>query len=90
MSRVGCWFCSSAVSQSIMKQVASDLDEATQRQLARGTQIREFMKQAPGQPYSVLQQVALIYTGTRTNVNRARSVTDECSSSPSSSPTAMP
>ena len=49
-------------------QFASDLDEATQRQLARGTQIREFMKQAPGQPYSVLQQVALIYTGTRTNV----------------------
>ena len=49
-------------------QFASDLDEATQRQLARGIQIREFMKQAPGQPYTVLQQVALIYTGTRTNV----------------------
>ena len=37
-----------------------DLDEATQRQLARGSLIREFMKQAPGQPYSVVQQVALI------------------------------
>lgn len=48
-------------------QFASDLDEGTQRQLARGNQIREFLKQAPGQPYSVLQQVALIYTGTRTN-----------------------
>ena len=45
-----------------------DLDEATQRQLARGSLIREFMKQAPGQPYSVVQQVALIYTATRTSV----------------------
>ena len=26
------------------------------------------MKQAPGQPYSVVQQVALIYTATRTSV----------------------
>ena len=41
-------------------QFASDLDEATQRQLA--------LKQAPGQPYSVVQQVALIYTATRTSV----------------------
>ena len=49
-------------------QFASDLDEATQRQLARGSLIREFMKQAPGQPYSVVQQVALIYTATRTSV----------------------
>ena len=49
-------------------QFASDLDDATQRLLARGIQIREFLKQAPGQPYSVLQQVALIYTATRTQV----------------------
>ena len=34
----------------------------------RGSLIREFMKQAPGQPYSVVQQVALIYTATRTSV----------------------
>ena len=38
------------------------------RQLARGSLIREFMKQAPVQPYSVVQQVALIYTATRTSV----------------------
>lgn len=29
-------------------QFASDLDEATQRQLARGSQLRELLKQAPG------------------------------------------
>ena len=28
----------------------------------------KIMKQAPGQPYSVVQQVALIYTATRTSV----------------------
>ena len=49
-------------------QFASDLDEATQRQLTRGIQLREVLKQAPGQPYSVLQQVALIYVGTRTSL----------------------
>jgi F-type H+/Na+-transporting ATPase subunit alpha len=47
-------------------QFASDLDASTQRLLLRGTQLRELLKQAPGQPYSVLQQVALIYIGTRT------------------------
>ena len=31
------------------------------------TSLRELLKQAPGQPYSVLQQVALIYIGTRTD-----------------------
>jgi F-type H+-transporting ATPase subunit alpha len=48
-------------------QFASDLDASTQRLLLRGTQLRELLKQAPGQPYSVLQQVALIYIGTRTD-----------------------
>lgn len=48
-------------------QFASDLDASTQRLLLRGTQLRELLKQSPGQPYSVLQQVALIYTGTRTD-----------------------
>lgn len=48
-------------------QFASDLDASTQRLLLRGTQLRELLKQAPGQPYSVLQQVALIYVGTRTD-----------------------
>jgi ATP synthase alpha/beta chain, C terminal domain len=48
-------------------QFASDLDASTQRLLLRGTQLRELLKQAPGQPYSVLQQVAIIYIGTRTD-----------------------
>ena len=44
-------------------QFASDLDEATQKQLARGTRLREILKQPQGSPLSVPQQVALIYTG---------------------------
>ena len=47
---------------------SSDLDEATQRQLIRGAQLRELLKQAPAQPLSVVQQVAIIYTGTRTSL----------------------
>jgi len=48
-------------------QFASDLDANTQKLLIRGNQLQELLKQSPGQPYSVLQQVALIYTGTRTD-----------------------
>ena len=44
-------------------QFASDLDEATQKQLARGTRLREILKQPQNSPLSVAQQVALIYTG---------------------------
>ena len=44
-------------------QFASDLDEATQKQLARGTRLREILKQPQGSPLSVAQQVALIYAG---------------------------
>jgi F-type H+-transporting ATPase subunit alpha len=44
-------------------QFASDLDEATQKQLARGTRLRELLKQPQNSPLSVGQQVALIYTG---------------------------
>ena len=44
-------------------QFASDLDEATQKQLARGTTLREVLKQPQNSPLSVGQQVALIYTG---------------------------
>jgi len=44
-------------------QFASDLDEATQKQLARGTRLREVLKQRQNSPLSVSQQVALIYTG---------------------------
>merc|ERR1712087_511535 len=44
-------------------QFASDLDEATQKQLARGTRLREVLKQPQNSPLSLPQQVALIYTG---------------------------
>ena len=44
-------------------QFASDLDEATQKQLARGTRLRELLKQPQNSPFSVGEQVALIFTG---------------------------
>ena len=44
-------------------QFASDLDEATQKQLARGTRLREILKQPQGSPLSVGEQIALIYAG---------------------------
>ena len=44
-------------------QFASDLDDATQKQLARGTRLREILKQPQNSPFSVAEQVALIYTG---------------------------
>lgn len=45
-------------------QFASDLDAATQKQLARGTRLREILKQPQNSPLSVEDQVASIYTGT--------------------------
>ena len=44
-------------------QFASDLDDATQKQLARGTRLREILKQPQNSPLSVAEQIALIYTG---------------------------
>ena len=44
-------------------QFASDLDQATQKQLARGSRLREILKQPQNSPLSVAQQVALIYAG---------------------------
>jgi len=44
-------------------QFASDLDQATQKQLARGARLREVLKQPQNSPLSVAEQVALIYTG---------------------------
>src|SRR6056300_1031283 len=46
-------------------QFASDLDQATPNQLARGARLRELLKQAQNQPLSVDMQVATIYTGTQ-------------------------
>ena len=44
-------------------QFASDLDKATQNQLARGQRLREILKQPQFSPLSVGDQVAAIYAG---------------------------
>lgn len=44
-------------------QFASDLDPATQAQLARGQRLREILKQAQYSPRSLPEQVAVIYAG---------------------------
>ncbi len=44
-------------------QFASDLDKATQDQLARGARLRELLKQAEYSPLAVYEQVAVVYAG---------------------------
>jgi F-type H+-transporting ATPase subunit alpha len=44
-------------------QFASDLDKATQNQLARGQRLRELLKQSQAAPLAVEEQVATIFTG---------------------------
>jgi F-type H+-transporting ATPase subunit alpha len=44
-------------------QFASDLDQATQNELARGQRLREMLKQSQNAPIPVEEQVVLIYTG---------------------------
>ena len=44
-------------------QFASDLDQATQNELARGQRLREMLKQAQNSPISVEEQAATIYSG---------------------------
>ena len=44
-------------------QFASDLDAATQAQLARGVRLREILKQPQFSPLPVAEQVAVIYSG---------------------------
>jgi len=44
-------------------QFASDLDAATQAQLARGVRLRELLKQPQATPLEVADQVAMIYAG---------------------------
>lgn len=44
-------------------QFASDLDQATQNQLARGQRLRELLKQAQNSPLPLNEQVAIIYAG---------------------------
>jgi len=44
-------------------QFASDLDQATQNQLARGQRLRELLKQKQNSPIPVEEQIAVIYSG---------------------------
>jgi F-type H+-transporting ATPase subunit alpha len=44
-------------------QFASDLDAATQAQLARGQRLRQILKQPQNFPLSVWEQVAVVYAG---------------------------
>jgi len=44
-------------------QFASDLDQATQNELARGQRLREMLKQSQNAPIPVEEQVVVIYTG---------------------------
>ena len=44
-------------------QFASDLDKATQNQIARGQRLRELLKQPQYSPLSVAEQALLIYAG---------------------------
>ncbi len=46
-------------------QFGSDLDPATQRQLARGERLMEMLKQPQYNPWSLHHQVMLIYAGSR-------------------------
>jgi len=45
-------------------QFGSDLDQATQRQLARGKRLTEILKQPQYRPLAVEKQVAIIYAAT--------------------------
>ena len=51
-------------------QFGSDLDAATQRQIARGSRLVEILKQGQYQPMPVEKQVLVIYAGTNGFVDR--------------------
>lgn len=53
-------------------QFASDLDQATQNQLARGQRLRELLKQPQASPLSVEDQVATIYAGTNGHLDKVK------------------
>lgn len=53
-------------------QFASDLDQATQNQLARGQRLRELLKQPQASPLSVEDQVATIYAGTNGHLDKIK------------------
>jgi F-type H+-transporting ATPase subunit alpha len=45
-------------------QFGSDLDQATQRQLSRGSRLVELLKQGQYEPLPVEKQILIIYAGT--------------------------
>ncbi|EAI6259833.1 F0F1 ATP synthase subunit alpha [Campylobacter coli] len=49
----------------VFAQFASDLDEASRKQLERGQRMVELLKQPPYSPLSVEKQVVLIFAGTK-------------------------
>jgi F-type H+-transporting ATPase subunit alpha len=51
-------------------QFSSDLDAATQNQLARGARLREILKQAQSAPLSLEEQIASIYAGTSGSLDK--------------------
>nr|YP_009106837.1 CF1 alpha subunit of ATP synthase [Marvania geminata]AIT95639.1 CF1 alpha subunit of ATP synthase [Marvania geminata] len=51
-------------------QFASDLDQATQNQLARGQRLRELLKQPQASPLSLEDQITVIYAGTNGYVDQ--------------------
>lgn len=51
-------------------QFGSDLDAATQKQLARGQRLAELLKQGQYEPLAVDRQVLLVYAGTRGHLDR--------------------
>ena len=51
-------------------QFSSDLDEATQKQLARGARLTEILKQPQYSPLAVEEQVVSIYAGTRGHLDK--------------------
>merc|ERR1712127_1110583 len=59
-------------------QFGSDMDAATQQQLARGTRLTELLKQNQYEPMDVSEQVACIFTGVRGHLDviKPEQVTD--------------
>ena len=65
----------------------SDLDVATQRQLARGERLTELLKQPQYSPLSVEEQVCVIYAGTRGYLDGIADPARSAASRPSCWPT---
>ena len=71
-------------------QFGSDLDKATQQQLARGARMTELLKQGQYQPLPVEKQVLILFAATNGFVDslpgRGRSAATSASCTPSSTP----